>query len=56
MAPKSLPVLAAVELSAGADELLITEGAGMDVESGLPAFRMAKGFRCAYPALVRRGL
>jgi len=34
-----------------ADGLLITAGAGMGVDSGLPDFRGADGFWRAYPAL-----
>lgn len=34
-----------------ADGLLITAGAGMGVDSGLPDFRGRDGFWCAYPAL-----
>jgi NAD-dependent SIR2 family protein deacetylase len=36
-----------------ADGLLVTAGAGMGVDSGLPDFRGAKGFWRAYPALGR---
>lgn len=35
----------------GADGLLITAGAGMAVDSGLPDFRGSEGFWAAYPAL-----
>lgn len=38
------------------DALLITAGAGMGVDSGLPDFRGPEGFWRAYPALGRRGL
>jgi NAD-dependent SIR2 family protein deacetylase len=38
---------------AGADALLITAGAGMGVDSGLPDFRGNEGFWKAYPALGR---
>ncbi len=41
------------ELIAQADGLLITAGAGMGVDSGLPDFRGAQGFWRAYPALGR---
>ena len=37
-----------------ADGLLITAGAGMGVDSGLPDFRGNEGFWNAYPALGRR--
>jgi NAD-dependent SIR2 family protein deacetylase len=39
-----------------ADGLLITAGAGMGVNSGLPDFRGAEGFWRAYPALARAQL
>ncbi|MCX9157911.1 NAD-dependent deacetylase [Niveibacterium sp. 24ML] len=39
-----------------ADALLITAGAGMGVDSGLPDFRGPEGFWKAYPALGRRKL
>ncbi|RKE34698.1 NAD-dependent SIR2 family protein deacetylase [Paraburkholderia sp. BL23I1N1] len=39
-----------------ADGLLITAGAGMGVDSGLPDFRGRDGFWCAYPALRHQGL
>jgi NAD-dependent SIR2 family protein deacetylase len=38
---------------ASADGLLITAGAGMGVDSGLPDFRGSEGFWEAYPALAR---
>ena len=41
------------ELIAQADGLLITAGAGMGVDSGLPDFRGSEGFWGAYPALGR---
>jgi NAD-dependent SIR2 family protein deacetylase len=40
----------------GADGLLITAGAGMGVDSGLPDFRGQEGFWRAYPALRHQGL
>lgn len=40
----------------GADALLISAGAGMGVDSGLPDFRGREGFWRAYPALARLGL
>lgn len=46
----------AVALLRGADSLLITAGAGMGVDSGLPDFRGDEGFWRAYPALARSGL
>jgi NAD-dependent SIR2 family protein deacetylase len=39
-----------------ADGLLITAGAGMGVDSGLPDFRGAEGFWKAYPALAKAGI
>ncbi|HTL58415.1 MAG TPA: Sir2 family NAD-dependent protein deacetylase [Candidatus Limnocylindrales bacterium] len=39
-----------------AEALLITAGAGMGVDSGLPDFRGPQGFWCAYPAIARLGL
>jgi NAD-dependent SIR2 family protein deacetylase len=39
-----------------ADGLLITAGAGMGVDSGLPDFRGVEGFWRAYPALQHHGL
>lgn len=43
----------AAELIAAADGLIITAGAGMGVDSGLPDFRGPQGFWHAYPALGR---
>lgn len=40
----------------GADALVVTAGAGMGADSGLPTFRGDRGFWRAYPALGRRGL
>lgn len=39
-------------LIARADELVITAGAGMSVDSGLPDFRGSGGFWRTYPPLV----
>lgn len=39
-----------------ADSLIITAGAGMGVDSGLPDFRGTAGFWQAYPALAKSGL
>jgi NAD-dependent SIR2 family protein deacetylase len=41
---------------AGADALLITAGAGMGVDSGLPDFRGDAGFWRAYPPFAKLGL
>jgi len=46
----------AVHAVASADALLITAGAGMGVDSGLPDFRGKEGFWRAYPAFQRLGL
>ncbi|MYN47445.1 NAD-dependent deacetylase [Pseudoduganella sp. FT93W] len=46
----------AAELLLQADSLLITAGAGMSIDSGLPDFRGEHGFWRAYPALGRHGL
>lgn len=41
---------------AAAEALLITAGAGMGVDSGLPDFRGTEGFWRAYPAIARLGV
>jgi NAD-dependent SIR2 family protein deacetylase len=46
----------AAALISQADGLLITAGAGMGVDSGLPDFRGTQGFWRAYPALGRAGM
>ncbi len=46
----------AAELIDSADSLIITAGAGMGVDSGLPDFRGTQGFWQAYPALAKSGL
>ena len=46
----------AAEAIQAADALLITAGAGMGVDSGLPDFRGAEGFWGAYPAIAKLGL
>lgn len=46
-------ILKAASLLREADALLITAGAGMGVDSGLPDFRGTDGFWGAYPALGR---
>lgn len=48
--------LAAAELIAQADGLLITAGAGMGIDSGMPDFRGENGFWRAYPALRQYGM
>ena len=44
------------DLVARADALLVTAGAGMSVDSGLPDFRSAQGLWRAYPPLEKLGL
>ena len=46
----------AARLILSADALLITAGAGMGVDSGLPDFRGNEGFWKAYPALAEAGI
>ncbi len=46
----------AAELISQADSLLITAGAGIGIDSGLPDFRGDKGFWKAYPALGSLGM
>ncbi len=46
----------AAELIHQADAMLVAAGAGMGVDSGLPAFRGPEGFWRAYPALKQAGL
>ncbi|MES2018008.1 MAG: Sir2 family NAD-dependent protein deacetylase [Pseudomonadota bacterium] len=48
--------LQAADLISQADGLLITAGAGMGVDSGLPDFRGEQGFWKAYPALGKLGM
>ena len=50
------PMMHAAKLIADADGLLITAGAGMGVDSGLPDFRGNEGFWKAYPALAASGI
>lgn len=46
----------AAEALKNADALLITAGAGMGVDSGLPDFRGREGFWKAYPPIAKLGL
>jgi NAD-dependent SIR2 family protein deacetylase len=46
----------AANLIAEADALIITSGAGMGIDSGLPDFRGENGFWNAYPALGNLGI
>jgi NAD-dependent SIR2 family protein deacetylase len=52
-APALAPAVAALR---AADALVITAGAGMGVDSGLPDFRGNEGFWRAYPPFERMGL
>lgn len=56
MNPFELQILQAAEIVAGADALIISAGAGMGVDSGLPDFRGNDGFWKAYPALAKAQL
>ncbi|HET7776866.1 MAG TPA: Sir2 family NAD-dependent protein deacetylase [Azospira sp.] len=47
------PITTAAQYLLDADGLLITAGAGMGIDSGLPDFRGPEGFWRAYPALGR---
>lgn len=47
---------AAAELIADADALVVTSGAGIGIDSGLPDFRGENGFWNAYPALGSLGI
>ena len=49
-------IAAAADAIAHADALLITAGAGMGVDSGLPDFRGDEGFWKAYPPFERLGV
>lgn len=51
--PNFVPVAEAANLILRADGLIITAGAGMGVDSGLPDFRGKEGFWKAYPALAK---
>lgn len=50
------PTTPAAAILKAADALLVTAGAGMGVDSGLPDFRGNQGFWRAYPAIARLGL
>jgi NAD-dependent SIR2 family protein deacetylase len=54
--PQNSHVLQAAEAIRSADALLITAGAGMGVDSGLPDFRGNEGFWKAYPIAAQLGL
>lgn len=49
-------IAAAAEAVRAADALVVTAGAGMGVDSGLPDFRGDRGFWTAYPMYERLGL
>lgn len=51
-----MPFSRCAELIEHAQGLLITAGAGMGVDAGLPDFRSANGFWRAYPALAKSGI
>jgi NAD-dependent SIR2 family protein deacetylase len=46
----------AAEIIREAEAFIVTAGAGMGVDSGLPDFRGERGFWKAYPAYAKRGL
>lgn len=50
------PLLLACEALRTADALLVTAGAGMGVDSGLPDFRGRQGFWRAYPVFEKMGI
>lgn len=52
----SAGIARAAALIADADALLVTAGAGIGIDSGLPDFRGPGGFWKVYPGLGRRGL
>jgi NAD-dependent SIR2 family protein deacetylase len=56
MDPLHEAAVAAAAWIEAADALMLTAGAGMGVDSGLPDFRGPQGFWRAYPALGRRGI
>ncbi len=53
---KESAIVEAKKVINGADALLITAGAGMGVDSGLPDFRGVEGFWRAYPKVKQMGL
>ncbi|MBX9871107.1 MAG: NAD-dependent deacetylase [Burkholderiaceae bacterium] len=56
MSPQQPDFRRAAELIAGADAIIVSAGAGMGVDSGLPDFRGNDGFWRSYPALGSRGM
>ena len=55
-APTAVSIARAASLLSSADALLVTCGAGMSVDSGMPDFRGPDGFWAAFPPLQRLGL
>ncbi len=55
MQPTNEQIKQAAEIIANSDALLITAGAGMGVDSGLPDFRGNSGFWKAYPPIAKMG-
>src|SRR5688500_11171268 len=56
LVPEVNPFSRCAELIHKAQGLLITAGAGMGVDAGLPDFRGAAGFWRAYPPLAKAGI
>jgi NAD-dependent SIR2 family protein deacetylase len=56
MKPFQVQIQQAAEIVADADALIISAGAGIGVDSGLPDFRGNEGFWKAYPALAKANL
>lgn len=56
MSDPALPLRRAADWLRAADALLITAGAGLGIDSGLPDFRGPAGFWGVYPALGRAGI
>src|ERR1700744_1329383 len=56
IADETAIVRSVADLIASAEALLITAGAGMSVDSGLPDFRSPEGLWRAYPPLEKLGL
>ena len=56
MSAIDLSIKKAKDILKKAKSILITAGAGMGVDSGLPDFRGDKGFWKAYPPIANRGL
>ena len=52
----SKEIIQAKELIKASNFLLITAGAGMGVDSGLPDFRGSQGFWKAYPPMEKLGI